>query len=147
MLSLRTPIVRSALLSCRLQNKSSMSSKRQQARHRSTEADAQLQTDRTPQSESLPSSSPHKQCDIESHLSREAKTRTLSTLSKFIFGFSGIPGMVSLHGGLPPPSIFPFKSLKMELKDGQMLDIPAGSKVSLEMAQADNTTSAAHLER
>lgn len=68
-------------------------------------------------------------CDIESHLSHEARTRTLSTLSKFIFGFSGIPDMVSFHGGLPPPSIFPFKSIKLETNDGQWLDIPAGDKV------------------
>lgn len=70
-------------------------------------------------------------CDIESHLSEEARTRTLSTLSKFIFGFSGIPDMVSFHGGLPPPSIFPFKSLKLETRDGKWLDIPAGDKVHI----------------
>ena len=60
-------------------------------------------------------------CDIEAHLSREGKARNLSSLSKFIFSFSGIPGMVSLHGGLPNASIFPFKAMKVQLEDGTSL--------------------------
>ena len=76
------------------------------------------------------------ECDIECHLSDEARTRTLSTLSKFIFGFSGIPDMVSFHGGLPPPSIFPFKSLKLETQDGRWLEVPAGDKVIPVLDQA-----------
>ena len=68
-------------------------------------------------------------CNIERHLSKEAKARTLSSLSKFIFSFSGIPGMVSLHGGLPPPSIFPFKALKVQLEDGTWLDMSDTHKV------------------
>ena len=69
-------------------------------------------------------------CDIESHLSKEASARTLSSLSKFIFEFSGIPGMVGLHGGLPPPSIFPFKGMKVQLEDGSWLDMSDKDKVS-----------------
>ena len=68
-------------------------------------------------------------CNIERHLSKEAKARTLSSLSKFIFSFSGIPGMVSLHGGLPPPSMFPFKALKVQLEDGTWLDMSDKHKV------------------
>ena len=70
-------------------------------------------------------------CDIEAHLSKEAQARTLSSLSKFIFSFSGIPDMVSLHGGLPNASIFPFKSLKVELGDGTWLDMSNKEKVCL----------------
>ena len=69
-------------------------------------------------------------CDIEAHLSREGKARNLSSLSKFIFSFSGIPGMVSLHGGLPNASIFPFKSMKVELGDGTWLDMSDKEKVT-----------------
>jgi len=68
-------------------------------------------------------------CDIDHHLSQEASARTLSSLSKFIFSFSGIPGMVGLHGGLPPPSIFPFKAMKVQLEDGTWLDLSAKDKV------------------
>lgn len=68
-------------------------------------------------------------CDIESHLSKEGKARNLSSLSKFIFSFSDIPDMVSLHGGLPNASIFPFKSMKVELEDGTWLDMSAKDKV------------------
>lgn len=69
-------------------------------------------------------------CDIESHLSKEGKARNLSSLSKFIFSFSEISDMVSLHGGLPNASIFPFKSMKVELDDGTWLDMSATDKVS-----------------
>ena len=133
MLSVRAPIVRLAFLSSRFQTKFRSLPKRQQVRPSSTDVETQRQSmpsTGSPPHDNSPGSSTHKQCNIEEHLSIEAKSRTLSTLSKFIFGFSGIPDMVSLHGGLPPPSIFPFKSLKMELKDGQVLDIPAGNKVS-----------------
>ena len=68
-------------------------------------------------------------CNIESHLSKEGLARNLSSLSKFIFSFSGIPGMVSLHGGLPNASIFPFKSMKVELQDGTWLDMSTTEKV------------------
>ena len=127
MLSLHTPLLRSVLAPHRVREQAGMSLRQQQARLGSTEATSQHQS---AQSESQSSSSTRRPCHIEDHLSQEAKSRTLSTLSKFIFGFAGIPDMVSLHGGLPPPSIFPFKSLKMELRDGQVLDIPAGDKVS-----------------
>lgn len=68
-------------------------------------------------------------CNIDQHLSKEASARTLSSLSKFIFEFSGIPGMVGLHGGLPPASIFPFKSMKVQLEDGTWLDMSDKDKV------------------
>lgn len=76
-------------------------------------------------------------CNIESHLSKEASARTLSSLSKFIFEFSGIPGMVGLHGGLPPPSIFPFKGMKVQLEDGTWLDMCDEDK--MDAAQQYNT--------
>lgn len=69
-------------------------------------------------------------CDVEAHLSKEGKARNLSSLSEFIFRFSGIPGMVSLHGGLPNASIFPFKSMKVELGDGTWLDMSGKDKVT-----------------
>ena len=73
-------------------------------------------------------------CDIESHLSKEGKARNLSSLSKFIFSFSDIPDIVSLHGGLPNASIFPFKSMKVELQDGTWLDMSEKDKVCLDMS-------------
>ena len=71
-------------------------------------------------------------CNVESHLSKEASARTLSSLSKFIFEFSGIPGMVGLHGGLPPASIFPFKGMKLQLEDGTWLDLSSADKVHIQ---------------
>lgn len=73
-------------------------------------------------------------CDIESHLSKEGKARNLSSLSKFIFSFSDIPDIVSLHGGLPNASIFPFKSMKVELQDGTWLDMSEKNKVCLHVS-------------
>ena len=71
----------------------------------------------------------HRPCDIESHLSKEGRARNLSSLSKFIFSFSEIPDIVSLHGGLPNASVFPFKSMKVELEDGTWLDMSEKDKV------------------
>ncbi|KAL3159334.1 hypothetical protein ABBQ32_011286 [Trebouxia sp. C0010 RCD-2024] len=76
-------------------------------------------------------------CNIDSHLSKEGQARNLSSLSKFIFSFLGIPGMVSLHGGLPNASIFPFKSMKVELQDGTWLDMSETEK--MDAAQQYNT--------
>lgn len=73
-------------------------------------------------------------CHIESHLSKEGKARNLSSLSKFIFSFSEIPDIVSLHGGLPNASIFPFKSMKVELQDGSWLDMSEKDKVRIDMS-------------
>lgn len=81
-------------------------------------------------------------CDIESHLSKEGKARNLSSLSKFIFSFSDIPDIVSLHGGLPNASIFPFKSMKVELQDGTWLDMSQKDKVCLDMSIPSNGPSA-----
>lgn len=128
MLVLRTVLRHSSELSWRASSTPRFARLRYHGRMSNSHTPAQQQAQ---QNDGPSTSRSDHACDIDSHLSQEAKTRTLSTLSKFIFGFSGIPDMVSFHGGLPPPSTFPFKSFKLETRDGQWLDIPAGDKVYL----------------
>jgi hypothetical protein len=68
-------------------------------------------------------------CNLERHFSVEAKARRLSSLSKFVFEFSGIPDTCGLHGGLPHPSIFPLKAVKVSLDDGGVVDLSDPEKV------------------
>ena len=44
--------------------------------------------------------------------------------------FAGIPGIVSLSGGFPPPTLFPFAGLTLHLKGGGSVDIAEPSAVS-----------------
>lgn len=51
--------------------------------------------------------------DLHHHLSTEAKARKVSIL-KGTFKHLGTPGLISLGGGLPLPSLFPFSKLTVE---------------------------------
>lgn len=69
-----------------------------------------MATDTTPMpTETLPVS-----VDLSHHLSTIAKSRTPSPL-KDVLSFMRLEGMISLAGGLPHPSFFPFHSLSASL--------------------------------
>jgi aromatic amino acid aminotransferase I len=48
--------------------------------------------------------------DLSHHLNLLARSRTANSL-KGLYRYAGVPGMVSLAGGLPNPAIFPVSPL------------------------------------
>ncbi|KAN0029875.1 hypothetical protein ACTA71_008012 [Dictyostelium dimigraforme] len=60
--------------------------------------------------------------DYSYFLSKRGKLKEASPI-RSLFQYSGLPGMISLGGGLPNASTFPFKSIEIELKDGSKLEI------------------------
>ncbi|KAN0023297.1 hypothetical protein ACTFIU_011467 [Dictyostelium citrinum] len=60
--------------------------------------------------------------DYSYFLSKRGKLKEASPI-RSLFQYSGLPGMISLGGGLPNASTFPFKSINIELKDGSKLEI------------------------
>ncbi|KAM9969397.1 hypothetical protein ACTFIR_001232 [Dictyostelium discoideum] len=60
--------------------------------------------------------------DYTYFLSKRGKLKEASPI-RSLFQYSSLPGMISLGGGLPNASTFPFKSINIELKDGSKLEI------------------------
>ncbi|KYQ91478.1 hypothetical protein DLAC_08445 [Tieghemostelium lacteum] len=60
--------------------------------------------------------------DYNKFISNRGKLKGPSAIREII-AISQQPGMISLGGGLPNPSTFPFKSIKVELKDSSSLTI------------------------
>ena len=56
--------------------------------------------------------------DWSQHLSEEGSLRQLASLRVLLSTFSGIPGVVGLHGGLPAADAFPFTEMSFTLRDG-----------------------------
>ena len=67
------------------------------------------------------------QCDgmvnIDAMLSKEGRARQMAGLRKLVTAFAGVPGIIGLHGGLPPASSFPIKGVTLTLEDGRKLEI------------------------
>ncbi|MDP2434134.1 MAG: hypothetical protein Q8P67_00135, partial [archaeon] len=55
----------------------------------------------------------------EEYLSREAREREDNPFRGEILELLSRPGMLSLAGGLPSPSVFPYRSLRAELRTGE----------------------------
>ena len=55
--------------------------------------------------------------------SKEACDRLMPGLRVLATAFNGLPGMIPLHGGLPPKEAFPLSSMQLTLKDGTTIDI------------------------
>ena len=65
--------------------------------------------------------------DVERFLTREGQDLSYGQLRKLLVDFTSIPGVIGLHGGLPPGDAFPLASLSYTTVEGD--------KVSLDDAQ------------
>ena len=69
--------------------------------------------------------------DMESMLSREGRARHMAGLRKVVTAFAGVPGIIGLHGGLPPASAFPITGVTLTLQNGQKVDLDDPIKVRI----------------
>ncbi len=69
--------------------------------------------------------------DVESMLSTEGRARRMAGLRKVVTAFAGVPGIIGLHGGLPPATAFPIKGVTLTLEDGQKVEIGDPVKVRI----------------
>lgn len=74
-------------------------------------------------------------------LSTEGRRRTSGSLRDMVSQFSGVEGLVGLHGGLPPEHSFPLTSLQFGLEDGTTVQLSA---VQLAAAQQYNISAAGY---
>ena len=61
--------------------------------------------------------------NIDAMLSKEGRARQMAGLRKLVTAFAGVPGIIGLHGGLPPASSFPIKGVTLTLEDGRKIEI------------------------
>ncbi|KXZ51817.1 hypothetical protein GPECTOR_11g258 [Gonium pectorale] len=61
--------------------------------------------------------------DYERFLSSEARRFTHASLAGLVHRFSGVEGVISLAGGLPPPEAFPLSCLAATTRDGLQLSL------------------------
>ncbi|EIE19767.1 PLP-dependent transferase [Coccomyxa subellipsoidea C-169] len=54
----------------------------------------------------------------------------MAGLRKLVTAFAGVPGIIGLHGGLPPASAFPITELTYTLKDGQKIVVDDPAKLA-----------------
>ena len=71
----------------------------------------------------------HDCVDTEAYLSTEGRSREMAGLRKLVTAFAGQPGIIGLHGGLPPASSFPIKAMTLTLGDGRIVTIDDPAKV------------------
>ena len=69
--------------------------------------------------------------DFDAIFSKEAQEREMPKLRQLATAFNGIPGLIPLHGGLPPASAFPLTGLQLTMKDGTTIDIRDPQEVHL----------------
>lgn len=53
----------------------------------------------------------------------------MAGLRKLVTAFAGVPGIIGLHGGLPPASAFPITEMTFTLRDGQKVVVDDPAKV------------------
>ena len=61
-----------------------------------------------------------KRVNYEEYLTDNAKRRQPSAI-RALMPLMKQPGMISLHGGMPNPGLFPFMSMTVTLRDGSVL--------------------------
>lgn len=66
---------------------------------------------------------------FEEHLGAEGRAWQMAGLRRLVTAFAGVPGIIGLHGGLPPASAFPITELTFTLKDGQKIVVDDPAKV------------------
>ena len=64
--------------------------------------------------------------DYASYLTRRSLARQPSAI-RALQPLVGLPGMISLGGGMPNPSTFPFSRIQIELKDGPEIELSGKS--------------------
>ena len=69
--------------------------------------------------------------DVESMLSKEGRARQMAGLRKVVTAFAGVPGIIGLHGGLPPATAFPIKGVTLTLEDGHKVEMDNPVKVRI----------------
>ena len=67
--------------------------------------------------------------DYASHFGDEGNARQLASLRVLLSAFTGVPGIIGLHGGLPPADAFPFTEMSFTLRDGTKLHITDPAQV------------------
>jgi hypothetical protein len=67
--------------------------------------------------------------DTLSLLTAEGRARSLGSLRSIVSQFFGVPGLIGLHGGLPPPHLFPITSLSFNLSGHEASVQVQGSQV------------------
>ena len=72
-----------------------------------------------------------KVADVESMLSTEGRARQMAGLRKVVTAFAGVPGIIGLHGGLPPATAFPIKGVTLTLENGSKVEIDDPIKVRI----------------
>ena len=80
--------------------------------------------------------------DFGELFSREACDRLMPGLRVLATAFNGLPGMIPLHGGLPPQEAFPLSSMQLTLKDGTTININDPSEVAISENKSPITNSA-----
>ena len=69
--------------------------------------------------------------DVDSMLSKEGRARQMAGLRKVVTAFAGVPGIIGLHGGLPPATAFPIKGVTLTLENGHKVEIGDPVKVRI----------------
>ena len=67
--------------------------------------------------------------DWQSHFGEEGRARQLASLRVLLSAFTGVPGIIGLHGGLPPADAFPFTDMSFTLRDGTKMHISNPTQV------------------
>lgn len=67
--------------------------------------------------------------DYSRHFGQEGNSRQLASLRVLLSAFTGVPGIIGLHGGLPPADAFPFTDMSFTLRDGTKLHISDPAQV------------------
>lgn len=67
--------------------------------------------------------------DYSQHFGHEGQARQLASLRVLLSAFTGVPGIIGLHGGLPPADAFPFTEMSFTLRDGTKMEIKDPAQV------------------
>lgn len=67
--------------------------------------------------------------NLEDRLSFEGRARQMAGLRKLVTAFAEVPGIIKLHGGLPPASSFPITEMSFTLRDGRKYTVDDPVKV------------------
>jgi len=68
--------------------------------------------------------------DYTQHFGQEGHARQLASLRVLLSAFTGVPGIIGLHGGLPPADAFPFTEMSFTLRDGTKMQITDPAQVN-----------------
>lgn len=76
--------------------------------------------------------------DFSQHFGHEGQARQLASLRVLLSAFTGVPGIIGLHGGLPPADAFPFTEMAFTLRDGTKMEIKDPAQVQSSTATANS---------